>query len=87
MSGPIQHADVPWLDPDEGRAKGLILYGAQGEAEKRKRLRLELMRWHPDKFVGKFGARMLPTEKDRITEGVKRVSQLLNSLNNQKVRS
>ena len=80
MSGPVLHADVPWLPDNENGAQALILYGVQNAAERKKRLRLELMRWHPDKFVAKFGGRVIAKDRERVAEGVKRVSQMLNSL-------
>ena len=80
MSGPVLHGDVPWLPENECGAQNLILYGVQSAAERKKRLRLELMRWHPDKFVAKFASRVIAKDKERVAEGVKRVSQMLNSL-------
>lgn len=80
MAGPVLYADVPWLPENESGAQALILYGVQNAAERKKRLRLELMRWHPDKFVAKFGGRVIGKDKERVAEGVKRVSQMLNSL-------
>lgn len=80
MSGPVLYSDIPWLASSEEGAKALILHGVQGPADRKKRLRLELMRWHPDKFTAKFGARIAGPDRGRVAEGVKRVSQLLNSL-------
>ena len=51
-----------------------------GPAEERKRLRLELLRWHPDKFTGAFGSRLAAGDKARILERVTQISQYLNSL-------
>lgn len=82
MAGPIMHNDIPWLGHDEEAAKSVMLYGAQGGGEVRKRLRLELMRWHPDKFTAKFGDRIAGPDRVSVGEGVKQMSQLLNSLNN-----
>lgn len=81
MAGPIIYGDVPWLGASDDGAQALILHGVSSAAERKKRLRQELMRWHPDKFVAKFGSSLISGDQDRITEGVKRVSQLLNSLN------
>jgi hypothetical protein len=78
--GPIRYGGVPWLVEDKEDARAIILYGTTGEGEKRKRLRLELMRWHPDKFVAKFGARVGEAEHDRVLQRVKEISQMLNSL-------
>ena len=60
--------------------QAIILYGTSGLEEQRKRIRLELMRWPPDKFAGKFSRRLLAADKDRILGHVNHISQLLNSL-------
>jgi hypothetical protein len=78
--GPIRYGGVPWLVEDKEDARSIILYGTSGEGEKRKRLRLELMRWHPDKFVARFGGRVVEGERERVLQRVKEVSQMLNSL-------
>ena len=42
------------------------------------RIREEVRRWHPDKFIQKLGLRVVEEEKDEIMERVKSVSQALN---------
>ena len=51
-----------------------------GKEERRKRLRLELMRWHPDKFEARFGRRLKAGDRSRILDRVKGMSQALNAL-------
>ena len=51
-----------------------------GKAEEKKRLRLEQMRWHPDKFTGKFGGRLDSKDREKILARVTQTSQLLNAL-------
>ena len=51
-----------------------------GKDERRKRLRLELMRWHPDKFEARFGRRLKAADRSRVLDRVKSVSQALNAL-------
>ena len=80
-TGPILYGAVPWLLGTEEGTKAMILYGTNGKAEERKRLRLELMRWHPDKFVAKFGSRVVEGDRQRVAQGVNSVSQMLNHLN------
>ncbi len=80
LSGPVLYADVPWLPESEDGARTLVLFGVESAVERKKRLRLELMRWHPDKFVARFGGRVIEKDKKRVEEGVNRVSQMLNSL-------
>jgi len=43
-------------------------------------LRRELIRWHPDKFVARWGLRLAPADKDAILEGVHAVAQQLTAL-------
>ena len=45
----------------------------------RKRVRLELLRWHEDKFA-KFKDRLVASDVMRILERVKAVTQTLNSI-------
>ena len=78
--GPIRYSGMPWLVEEKEDARGIILYGTSGEAEKRKRLRLELMRWHPDKFEARFGGRVVAEDRERVLQRVKETSQMLNSL-------
>ncbi len=61
--------------------RNVVLYGTQGEGEKKKRLRLELVRWHPDKFTAKFGKRLAPKDHDRILQRVNATSQQLTGIN------
>lgn len=76
--------DVPWLvddiDQDKTELTDFVLYGAVTADEQRRRSRAELMRWHPDKFIAKFGARLLATDRTRILDKVNTISQLLNSI-------
>jgi len=36
------------------------------------------LRWHPDKFIGKFGKLMAPADEERIMNDVKNISQAIN---------
>jgi hypothetical protein len=36
------------------------------------------LRWHPDKFVGKFGKLMAPADEESIMNNVKNISQGIN---------
>lgn len=49
----------------------------------RRRVREELLRWHPDKFEARFGALLAPAEADNVMLRVKHMSQLLNDLHGQ----
>jgi len=37
------------------------------------------LRWHPDRFAPRFGAKLEPKEKDAILEKVKEVFQVINA--------
>ncbi|PSC73049.1 NF-kappa-B inhibitor 1 isoform B [Micractinium conductrix] len=80
----IAYADVPWILPAENapqeELQRVLLYGADGPEEQRRRLRTELIRWHPDKFQSKFGRRLAPADAERITARVVAVSQMLNAI-------
>lgn len=83
-SGPLNYASVPWLTESEDGIRAIILYGTQSKAEERKRLRLELMRWHPDKFVARFGGRLVNEDRARVAARVNSMSQMLNLLHSEK---
>lgn len=55
--------------------------GAEGRDEQRRRLRTELVRWHPDKFQGRFGRRLAPGEAEAVLARVNALSQALNAIN------
>ena len=39
-----------------------------------------MRRWHPDKFVARWGTRMLPEERDALLLRIKQVAQCLTEL-------
>ena len=45
--------------------------------EIKKRIREELLRWHPDKFRQKFGERIDPEQQGQVMDHVKHISQIL----------
>ena len=75
---PISVADVPWpqlqaatLGLDPARANG---------AERKQAFRMHSLRWHPDKFLQVFGARLDAAEREEILKRVTEVSQEINAL-------
>lgn len=80
----IHVADVPWLvddlNEDPAQLASFVLYGAVTSEEQRKRSRGELMRWHPDKFVSRFGSRLYVHDRSKILDKVNAISQLLNKI-------
>lgn len=67
----------------------VVLLGVQGAADIKKRLRSEILRWHPDKWVAKYGA-LLPAAsaggtaaallRDRLLAHVRGMSQMVTQL-------
>lgn len=49
----------------------------QTAAEQKKRLRTELLRWHPDKFTGHFAAYLHDSERQSILDRVQEISRIL----------
>lgn len=77
------YVDIPWVVADASQREdfeSIILHDVQGAAGVKKRLRLEIMRWHPDKFIAAFGSKLAASEKDRIVNRVKEMSQMLTSI-------
>ena len=90
----LRFAAMPWPSEAWARARGdagaadldaaevravVVPPEATGTAA-RKALQDELRRWHPDKFVARYGGALLPSERDEILEGVTRISQCLTEL-------
>lgn len=86
-------AEIPWpvLAAPAGGAGPLRLIlddlrqlivpaDAAGSAAARRSVQDELRRWHPDKFVARFGGVLLASEKDAVLEGVNLTSQCLTEL-------
>jgi hypothetical protein len=65
---------------DAEKLKGLLLHGCKGPGDVKRRLRGELMRWHPDKFGARYGNRVTPGDRERVTAGVRAVAQQLTGL-------
>ncbi|PRW57890.1 NF-kappa-B inhibitor 1 isoform A [Chlorella sorokiniana] len=80
----VHYADVPWIlpakEPKQEELQRVVLYGTSGPEEQRRRLRTELVRWHPDKFVARFGRRLAAEDRDRILARVARTAQQLNAI-------
>jgi hypothetical protein len=57
--------------------------GARSATDIKLALRKELMRWHPDKFTARYGARLAAADKEAIHAGVHAVAQQLTALKQQ----
>jgi len=65
---------------DAEKLKSLLLHGCKGPGDVKRRLRGELMRWHPDKFGARYGNRVSLGDRERVTAGVRAVAQQLTAL-------
>lgn len=88
---PFVFKDIPWpmfAVPSKTeslsaeRISAFLFEGVNGNEPKlrRERVREALLRWHPDKFEGKLGAKLDAKEKERILEGVGIVARCLNDM-------
>jgi NF-kappa-B inhibitor-like protein 1 len=77
----LRERDFPWPTHAgrEADAGPMLLAGVAGGARKQA-LREELMRWHPDKFGARYGARLAPAERERIHARVNVMSQTVATL-------
>ena len=83
----IRFDNIPWLPV-------LVLMGPDGKEswrvigveehssfeDKKAALRAQTMRWHPDKFLSRFGSALFPEDYPRIESRVKECSQRLNGI-------
>ena len=79
----IKFADVPW--PCQGDTNEMISLvkkwsELKPEEERKKFLKEQQVRWHPDKFLQKCGSRLDSDEREKVMEQVKQLSQEINSL-------
>ena len=74
--------EIPWpsLKGDNSDLDVLFSQMDKGSAEYKKYLRDQQIRWHPDKFLQRFGENLSETDKRRIMDRVTRLSQSLNKL-------
>ncbi|BDA45761.1 probable ankyrin-1 [Coccomyxa sp. Obi] len=78
--GKLLYTDVPWPAEEGTSAEELVailLSGTKESEEKKRRLRAELLRWHPDKFTGHFAQYLADKDKKRILARVQEISQML----------
>ncbi|CAI5465682.1 unnamed protein product [Closterium sp. Yama58-4] len=77
----ITMADVPFpvVGGGEEELKHVILHGVPKE-QHRRRMREEVVRWHPDKFMQKWGLRLHDKHRSNIEKRVKELSQAVNNI-------
>ena len=59
---------------------GVASEGSAGGAARRRAVQAELRRWHPDKFVARWGSRFPAEEREALLLRVKQVAQCLTEL-------
>ncbi|XP_032230282.1 NF-kappa-B inhibitor-like protein 1 [Nematostella vectensis] len=73
--------DIPW--PCEGTASEMLkmltkfLYNEQ---DRKRRLREQQVRWHPDRFLQRCGERLDERDRDKVVEYVVEISQGINAM-------
>lgn len=75
----LGYDDVPW-PPKMNKLLEKTSRGAEpGSRELKAAYHQLVRRWHPDKFVGKFGNRLLATDREKILARVNAVANALNA--------
>lgn len=78
---PLCFLDIPWPFKDNvSELEDFLLHDVTDSDVRKKYLRDQMKKWHPDKFEQKFGNCVVPSEKEHIFLKVKQVSQQLNHL-------
>jgi hypothetical protein len=89
---PLRFAQIPWpvspehrptqppLSLDTEAVRLIVLAEGVFGAEARRALQDELRRWHPDKFVARFGGALDTSERSAVLDGVNATSQCLTEL-------
>ncbi|GIL46201.1 hypothetical protein Vafri_3246 [Volvox africanus] len=70
----------PPLPPSVESLRDFFLLGAAGASDVKRRLRIELLRWHPDKFGARFGSRLAAggmAQRDAVLSRVHQLAQVL----------
>ncbi|XP_052220447.1 NF-kappa-B inhibitor-like protein 1 isoform X5 [Dreissena polymorpha] len=77
----MKYSDVPWPSvKGEGSDMSVLFDKLEpGSSEYRKYLRDQQVRWHPDKFLQRFGSRLCDTDREKIIARVTMLSQNLNT--------
>lgn len=86
-SSPIGYDDVPWPHPAEKESplkdavtEFLFSDLNHGSDTYRSYLRLQRIRWHPDRFAHRCSGRLKDSERGKILDKVNAISQILNNL-------
>ncbi|KXZ51473.1 hypothetical protein GPECTOR_12g436 [Gonium pectorale] len=71
---------MPPPTPTAAALRDFLLLGVTGPGDVKRRLRAELLRWHPDKFGARFGARLAAAGPAQREAALARVQQLAAAL-------
>lgn len=82
---------TPVISPDDLTAEAIASFllspgtgakadGEKGQKERKEKLRETFLRFHPDKFEGRFMERVRQSEKEKIREAIGQVVRVLNNL-------
>jgi vacuolar-type H+-ATPase subunit I/STV1 len=86
--GDLAFHDIPWPVVDAYTAKvedftataiSWFLFREE-KRDRKERLRETILRFHPDKFVGRFIRRIREEDQERVLQGIGQVSRILNTL-------
>ena len=79
----LGYSDIPWpFDKGVTDMEQFLFGGMDRQSEEyTKYVKVQQVRWHPDRFLQKCGDRLKEGEKDRIINRVNEISQVLNALN------
>ncbi len=76
--------DVPWPKNSKNVESMIQVLmcdvSKENQQDFKKFVRTQQLIWHPDKFMQKFGQRLVPEDTDRILERVTALSQALNKI-------
>eukprot|EP00898_Chlorokybus_atmophyticus_P008887 jgi/Chlat1/89/Chrsp1S03201 len=75
----VRVAEVPFPPAAPDELERVVLRGVK-EDEKRAAVRREILRWHPDKFMQKFGSRLDRRDHEAVLARVNVTSQMLHGL-------
>ena len=78
----LGYCDIPWPGGDKSSDDiDILMQGLEkGSSDFKKYVRQQQIRWHPDKFLQRFGAHIAAADKDEIMKRVTELSQKLNKL-------
>lgn len=77
----ICYTDVPWPPGENADDTSLILFGTlTDEGERKKALKKEQFRWHPDRWTGQYLKRVQEQDLERVSDKVTETSKMFNGM-------